>query len=569
MIESLSPAFILLAGAGAVAAVPARLRPAVFVIVAALALGQAVTLPLGATVTVDFAGFDLVLLSVDRLNRIFGIIFTLIGMIAGVYAWHVRNRAEPVAAMLYGAGALGVTYAGDFVTLLIWWEIMAVSSTVLVYARGTDEARSAAYRYLMVHLVGGTVLLGGIAWHFAEYRQVLLGPLDPAVGASWLILAGVALNAAIPPLHPWLPDAYPRASVTGAIFMSALTTKSAVYVLMRLFPGWEILVWAGVIMALYGVVYAVLANDIRQILAYHIVSQVGYMVAGVGLGTAISLNGTAAHAYSHILYKALLFMGAGVVLHTTGRSKLTELGGLGRHMPATLWLFMIGAFSISGFPLFNGFVSKSMIVSAAGLSHRDAVMLLLFLASVGTFLHTGLKIPVFTFWGRDAGLRPDRAPRNMIAAMVVVAALCMFYGMYPPALYRLLPYEAVYHPYTIPHLVETVQLLIFTFVAFWMFRDKLAGEPFLAADTDWAYRRGLRGLGRLSLDVVNTTFGAAARLRDRLVQIVVVFAVNPLRPSWREASPYDEHAQRPALSGPLAATLGFFLLLAGYVVLRH
>ncbi len=572
MSELIPPAFVLLAGATVVAVLPSRIRPAGFVLFAALACLQAFRLPEGARWAADYAGFELILLKVDATNRVFGLIFGLIGVIAGIYAWHVKNRGEPVVAMLYAAGALGVTYAGDFLTLLFYWELMAVASVGLVFARGTEESRAAGFRYLMVHLFGGSLLLGGIIWHQIAYGHVeMLGRLDPQFAGAWLILLGVALNAAIPPLHSWLPDAYPRATVTGAIFMSALTTKSAVYVLMRLFPGWEILVWAGVIMALYGVVYAVLANDIRQILAYHIVSQVGYMVAGVGIGTALSLNGTAAHAYSHILYKALLFMGAGVVLHATGKSKLTELGGIGRYMPVTLWLFMIGAFSISGFPLFNGFVSKSIIVSAAGADHREAVMLLLLLASVGTFLHTGLKIPVFTFWGPDRGLRPGPVPRNMTVAMGIVAFLCTFYGVYPAALYALLPYPMDYHPYTIPHLVEAVQLLIFTFIGFWILRAKLAGEPYLAVDTDWIYRRGLRVPATALVTAVNAVFAAGLRLREALVSAVVARAGNPLvlrKSADGLVPPYDENTQRPPVARALALTVVFLLALAGYVVAR-
>ncbi len=572
MSELLPPAFILLAGAAVLAVIPARFRSAAFVIFALLAWAQAIRLPSGTELKAGFGDFELVLLSVDPLNRVFGIIFGLIGVVAGIYAWQVKGRGEPMAAMIYAAGALGVTYAGDFITLLFYWELMAVASVGLVFARRTAESRAAAFRYLMVHVFGGSLLLGGVIWHQAVYGHVLMGPLDPQFAGAWLILLGVALNTAIPPLHAWLPDAYPKATVTGAIFMSALTTKSAVYVLMRLFPGWEILVWAGVIMALYGVVYAVLANDIRQILAYHIISQVGYMVTGVGIGTALALNGTAAHAYSHILYKALLFMGAGVVLHTTGKSKLTELGGLGRHLPVTLWLFMIGAFSISGFPLFNGFISKSIIVASAGESHREAIMLLLFLASAGTFLHTGLKIPVFTFWGKDCGLRPAPVPRNMTLAMAILAGLCTFYGVYPSALYGLLPFEMEYQPYTVPHVVESVQLLTFTFIGFWAFRAKLAGEPFIALDTDWVYRRGGAPVMRWVVAPVGSFFDAAARGRDRLVAGAVTLSANPL--TWfsvlrgSRSRPYDENADRPPLGRGLAYTMAFLLAVAALALWR-
>jgi multicomponent Na+:H+ antiporter subunit D len=314
----------------------------------------------------------------------------------------------------------------------------------------------------------------------------------------------VALNAAVPPLHAWLADAYPKATVTGAVFLSAFTTKSAVYVLVRVFPGWEILLALGVIMALYGVVFAVLANDIREILAYHIISQVGYMVAGVGIGTELALNGTTAHAFSHILYKALLFMGAGVVLETTGRSKLTELGGLGKQMPVALWLYMVGAFSISGFPLFNGFISKSVIVSAAGEAHIEWAVLLLTLASVGTFLSIGLKLPYFTWYGEDCGVRPTQPPAMMYVGMAIVASLCFLFGVMPSLLYRYLPYAMSYEPYTIPHLVEMTQIPIFTFVAFWMYRSKLAGKPTITLDTDWVYRKPA-GFARTV--VIGTTAG--------------------------------------------------------------
>jgi multicomponent Na+:H+ antiporter subunit D len=241
--------------------------------------------------------------------------------------------------------------------------------------------------------------------------------------SAWLILAGMVTNAAVPPLHAWLSDAYPRASVFGTVFLAAFTTKAAVYALARAFPGVELLVWAGTIMALFGVVYAVLENDIRRLLAYHIISQVGYMVAGVGLGTALALNGTAAHAFSHIFYKGLLMMSAGAVIYATGRGKLTELGQLAGPLRWTLILMMIGAFSISGVPFFNGFVSKSMVVSAAAYADRAPIELLLLVASMGTFLHTGLKLPWFTFFGKDQGARVLRpVPVSMYVAMGLAAS---------------------------------------------------------------------------------------------------------------------------------------------------
>lgn len=522
---------------------------------------------MGTRISTSFAGFDLVVFQISEVNFVFGIIFLLISAVASLYAFHVDDAGQQSAAIFYAAGALGVTFAGDFLTLLIFWELMAVASSWLIFARRRPESTRAGFRYLLVHFAGGSVLFGGILMLYGQTGSLELVALGLDQGlAAWLILIGVALNVALPPLHPWLPDAYPQATVTGAIFMSALTTKSAVYVLMVLFPGWPILIYGGVFMALYGVVYAVLANDIRQILAYHIISQVGYMVTGVGIGTALSLNGTAAHAYSHILYKALLFMGAGAVIQATGKSKLTELGGLAPKMRTVVVLFMIGAFSISGFPLFNGFISKSIIVSSAGKAHLEAVMLLLLLASVGTFLHTGLKIPVFTFWGEKKNLTVQKLPWNMYAAMGIVAALCTFYGVLPQFLYRMLPYEMSYHPYTAYHLIEAVQLLTFTFIGFWVLRGKLAGEPYIALDTDWFYRRLSGPALRWIIDPINAVFAYGVQFRSAVVGLVSHPFGNPqewFRLQSGSGSSYDADRERSRLGGLIATVLLLAVVLAG------
>jgi multicomponent Na+:H+ antiporter subunit D len=325
----------------------------------------------------------------------------------------------------------------------------------------------------------------------------------------------------VPPLHAWLADAYPEATVTGAIFLSALTTKTAVYTLIRGYPGTEILVWLGVVMALYGVVYAVLSNDIRRLLAYHIISQVGYMVAGVGMGTIVALNGASAHAFTHILYKALLFMGAGAVIHMTGKAKLTELGGIYRYMPWTFVLYMVGGLSISAFPLFSGFVSKTMVVEAAALDGRAWVWLLLSMASAGTFLHTGLKLPWFTFFGPDSGLRPREAPLNMLVAMGIAAFLCIFIGVYPNWLYAMMPAPVDYHAYTAGHVLWELQLLLFTGVGFFLLLKHVGGEAKISLDTDWVYRRVLPwaagGAQLAGQQLWRATFGALLQRLGGLV----------------------------------------------------
>jgi multicomponent Na+:H+ antiporter subunit D len=399
---------------------------------------------------------------------------------------------------------MGVAFAGDFLTLLVFWEFLAFSSMFLILYRRTQAANNAAFRYILVHAFSGVCLMGGIFLQYSLTNSLAFNFVDVGGLAGGLILTSFIINAAVPPLGAWLPDAYPEATVTGAVFMTAFTTKSAVYVLARGFPGTEVevLIWLGTIMAVYGVVYAVLENDIRRLLAYHIVSQVGYMVAAVGIGTEMAINGATAHAFAHILYKALLFMGAGSVLYMTGTSKLTKLGGVYKTMPITFILYMVGGFAISSVPLFSGFVSKSIVVSAAAESHLPWAWLFLTLASAGTFLHTGLKLPYFTFMAKDAGIKAKEPPLNMLLGMGIAAFLCIFIGVYPKFLYNLLPFPIDYKPYTAEHVVWTLEILLLTWLGFYIYIKKLGGESTISLDTDWFYRMGGRAFMWLSDRVI-------------------------------------------------------------------
>ena len=549
---------------------PGRVRAAAAIGAPMFALWYIWGLPDGTRVTLHFLNLDLTVLRADRLSLVFGKIFSLVGIIAGTYAWHINDRRQQVAALLYNAGALGVTFAGDFFTLYTFWELMAVSSVILIWARDRAESQAAGNRYILVHLTGGAVLLAGILLYQHATGSILFERFAPGTGgvAVWLILFGFCLNAAVPPLGPWLPDAYPRATVTGAIFCSALTTKTAVYTLLRGFAGWEILLVLGVIMSLYGVVYAVLSNDIRELLAYHIISQVGYMVAGAGIGTAMAVNGATAHAVSHILYKALLFMGAGAVIHTTGREKLSELGGFWRRQKLIFGLYMIGAFSISGFPLWNGFISKSMVIAAAGESHLNWAYLLLMLASVGTFLHTGLKLPYGTWFGEDKGIQPKKAPKNMIVAMGLAAFFCTLMGVAPGVLYRYLPYAVHWNPWTFPHVMESVQLLLFTYFAFWVFIPMLHGERTISMDTDVLYRKTAPLFRAVFVDGVGWVFDASEAATRWAARRVVQTLRDPVRyvPGYphrvhTDEPDFDEDRSRPPLALPLSLALLVFVMV--------
>ena len=436
------------------------------------------------------SGMEFMTGRVDKLALVFAYVFSLITLIATIYSLHVKDNVQHVTALIYAAAATGVAFAGDLLTLYVFWEMMMLASVWLIWRRKRATSYVAGYRYLLVHAVSGVTLLAGVVLFYSTTGTLAFEAMQADSLAVYLILIGFLVNAAVPPLHAWLPDAYPEATITGAIFLSALTTKTAVYTLLRGFPGTEFLIWLGVVMALWGVIYAALVNDIRRLLAYHIISQVGYMVAGVGIGTAMAINGATAHAFTHILYKAVLFMGAGAVIYMTGKSKVTELGGLYKYMPVTFLLYMVGAASISSFPLFSGFVSKTMILEAAALDRMAIAWLLLTMASVGTFISTGLKLPYFVFMGQDSGLKPKEAPWNMILAMGIAAFFCFFIGVYPTWLYNFLPEQPVdYNAFSLGHLFWELQLLLFTGLGFFLMLKYLAGSRKMSVDTDWIYRK--------------------------------------------------------------------------------
>jgi multicomponent Na+:H+ antiporter subunit D len=496
MIEWIHPALIFFATAALVPFVKGKLKSILLIGFPALAFFSLMLFPEGNYGVYTIGGFEVVFGRVDKLSRVFAYVFTLMGSIGMVYALHVKQKGQHIAALVYGGGALGSIFAGDLLSLFVFWEVMAFSSVFLVWYGG-EKSWANGLRYLMVHTFGGLCLLGGIVIFATQTGSIAFNAIPASGLGGWLILIGFLINAGAPPLHAWLPDAYPVGSITGTIFLSSFTTKTAVYVLARGFAGTEILMWVGVLMALYGVVYAMLENNVRRLLAYHIISQVGFMVAGIGVGTELAINGAVAHAFAHILYKALLMMGMGSVIFMTGKRKGTELGGLYRTMPLTFGLFMIGGFSISGVPFLSGFISKSMVISGAAAAHYPLVVLLLTLAAAGTFLSTTLKLPYAVFMGEDKGIKAADPPRNMLLGMGLAAFICILLGVMPNLLYQLLPFPVDYHPYTAEHLLGSFQLLLATLLGFTLFLYKLHPENTISVDTDWVYREGVACFQRL------------------------------------------------------------------------
>ena len=493
MINSFPPAAIFIIGALFIPVLKGKIKSTFMLLLPVLAFFTLINTPEGNHWVFSLLDYNLIFGRIDRLSRLFCYIFILISFIGIIFALKVDDDLQHVAGLTYAGGALGVTLAGDFFSLYIFWEIMAVASTFLILARRTVKSQAAALRYILIHVVGGLFLLAGIVLYVYKNGTTEFGFIGLQGLESYLIFLGIAVNAAIPPLHPWLQDAYPEATVTGAVFLSAFTTKSAVYVMARTFPGTELLIWLGALMTAIPIFYAVLENDIRRVLAYSLINQVGFMMCGIGIGTQLAINGTVSHAFCHILYKALLFMSVGSVLHVTGKIRCTDLGGLYKTMPLTCLFCMIGAASISAFPIFSGFISKSMIVSAAGHNQLVIVWLILQFASAGVFHHAGIKVPYFTFFSHDSGLRAKEPPLNMLIAMGIAAFLCVFLGLFPQPLYSILPYPVDYVPYTAAHVVGQLQLLMFGALAFTLLILSGYYPSELRAinlDTDWFYRKG-------------------------------------------------------------------------------
>jgi multicomponent Na+:H+ antiporter subunit D len=499
---------------------------------------------------------------VDRLSLLFGYVFVLALFLTAIYALHVEDTTQHVAALVYGGAALGAVFAGDLLTLFVWWELTAVSSVLLIWARRTERAYGAGMRYVVIQLGSGMLLLAGAALHVTAGGSLAFGHIGLESAGGALMLAAIGIKCAFPLLHNWLQDAYPEATETGTVVLSAFTTKLGIYALARGFPGTEMLIWIGAAMTAFPIFYAVIENDLRRVLAYSVNNQLGFMVVGIGLGTEMAVNGAVAHAFADILFKMLLFMSMGAVLLRTGTVNGTDLGGLYKSMPWTTGFCIVGAASISAFPLFSGFVTKSMVMSAAASEGYVFTWLVLLFASAGVFHHAGIKIPYFAFFAHDSGIRCREAPPHMLIAMALTAALCVGIGSFPAALYALLPYPVTYVPYTASHVLDQLQLLVFSALAFSVLMRTGIYPPEMRSvnlDFDWIYR----GLG---CDLVRTMAGIVSAWLVAGGEMARLFAGRSLTALRRHHGPESALA-RTWPTGSMA--LWVMILLLAYLLFYY
>lgn len=440
--------------------------------------------------------YTLTLFRVDKLSLLFGYLFSIASFLAFLFSLHLKKEegatGQHVAGLMYAGSALGAVFAGDYITLFVFWELLALTSVFLVWARRSERSLVTGIRYLVINVVSGVLLLAGALVHAHATGSIVFEFMELEGLAAWLILLAFGIKAGFPLLHNWLIEAYPEATPTGTVFLSAFTTKVAVYALARVFPGAEVLVWVGVLMTAFPIFYAVIENDLRRVLSYSMINQIGFMVVGIGLGTSLSINGAVAHAFNDVIFKGLLMMSMGAVLYRTGKINGTDLGGLYKSMPWTASFSLVGAASISALPLFSGFVSKSMVMAAALEEGHGWLWILLLFASAGVVEHAGIKIPFFSFFAHDSGIRVKEAPRNMLLAMGLASILCIAIGTFPQwTVYPLLPFPVDYVPYDATHVITQLQLLFFSSLGvFWMMRtgwyppEKRA----INLDADWVYR---------------------------------------------------------------------------------
>ena len=557
----LPPGLIMVLAAFAIPFLPPMVRHIWMLLAIALSATTLLASP-GEHLIWSVMGVDLSLYHVDNLTFPFSMIFHIAAFLVVIYSWHVKTWPELTATLAYAGAAIAAVHAGDLISLFIWWEATAVTSVFIILAAGTVAARQAAMRYLIIQVSSGVLLIGGAALFYFDHGHITFDAMTLESMASWFIFLAFGIKAAFPFLNGWLQDAYPEATPTGTVALSAFTTKLAIYALARGFPGTEALIWIGAVMTAFPVFFAVIENDLRRVLSFSLNNQLGFMVVAVGIGTPMALNGAVAHAFVHIIYKALLFMSVGSVLYQTGTAKASELGGLYRKMPFTMLCCVIGAMSIAAFPLFSGFVAKSLTMTALGGTEYALAYLVLLFASAGVLEHSGIKIPYFTFFAHPTTRKIGKTPKGMTIAMGIAAIMCIGIGVFPSLLYQILPYAKVKNPYDLSHVTGQLQLLLLAGMAFVVLIRFGLYPPEIRStvlNTDWFYRR----LAPLLIKPIVAAFMALAKAIDNLIIAVAGKAMAGAK--WIAEHPIAG----PVIPGPAALVQVIVLLFIMAVIYAH
>ena len=558
---ALPPAVVLFALAVVTDRLPRRLGHVLAVLVSLSLAAWLLTVPAGLHLRTTLFGFEVVLFAVDIYSRLLGVTLAFVATVGVGYTFAVGDdRRQTALALAYVGAGLGVAFAGDWLSLVVFWELMAVCATVFVWYRTSD--RRSGVRYAIYHELGALALIAGVVTHYVAVGTFLFGDgVTPGLPAL-LVALGIGLNACFLGLHVWLVDTYPRTHVATSVVLAAVTTKVGVYTIVRAFPdGQPALAYVGGGMVLFGVTLAVLQSDMRRLLSYHIVSQVGYMVAGFGVGGALADAGAMAHLVNNVLYKSLLFMVAGVVIVRSGEESLKDVGGLARTMPKTAVVFAVAAFSIAGLPGFNGFISKGMVIDGIENAGLRVLWYALVVGGVGTVI-SFVKFGYYAFLDDESDAEYTDLRPIELGALGSVAAVCILIGVLPGFLFKLLPDAGVTgaKPFAVSQFLKTGGVTVAGVVVFFGIRTRLSHiTP--VADLDTVYHPAGEYLRTTSVSVAgsieDTINNIGTRIHDGVRRILQGF-----RPRSERELTGTPDSGRPIGRGILAIVLTLVLLLA-------
>ncbi|MCD6415062.1 MAG: NADH:ubiquinone oxidoreductase [Candidatus Diapherotrites archaeon] len=402
-----------------------------------------------------------IILEADGMSVLMAIIVAIMSLVVIIYSRKFIRKKLTLFYPLFlimVSGTYGMMLTGDLFNLFVFIEIVSISGAGLITALDRKRAPDSAFKFLVMSTIGALIILTGIGLLYGQYDSLNIAFLAKSIHWTFLdkvafalMLAGLAMKAGSVPMHMWVPDAYGDSPAPVSAFF-VVGSQASLYALFRICfslfglslnyvtAGW-ILIILGVLSMFVGVTMALPQKDIKRLMAFHAVSQTGYMLLGVGVGLTVlgtpafaafgfkAMEGGIFHVINHALYKGLLFLTAGAIFYATGTRKLNDIRGLAHYMPWTTVFFMVGAFSIAGLPPFNGFASKILIYESVYAFNPvlSAIAMLVSILTLASFI----KVFYSAFLGPKPSKKPKRIPHSMLLAMLLLTLLILFFGLFP------------------------------------------------------------------------------------------------------------------------------------------
>ena len=434
------------------------------------------------------SNFEINLFKLHDYSGIFCYAFTAAALLNIMFFRQDGNNNNLISIILiYLGSSIAIIFCGDLISLFIFWEIAAISSTAIIMSN--DKHGGPSLRYAYLHILSGVLLLCGIIIQASnagtmEFTAMGLGSYVQLNPAQALILTAILINCAAPPFSAWIADSYPVASIYTIGFLSSFTTKFSLFALLNLFPGFQPLLYVGGAMVVYGIIMSLNSNNIQKILCYNIVNQLGMLIAVISKKEALA--GIAISACCGIIYQSLFFMATGSVIRLTGKDRLISHAGATSLNIAKICMIIAGI-SMAALPFTIGFIGKAIMVD--NIYENNILYMLLLTSNVGATLCSGIRLPYFLFSQADHSAKTkEKLPPNMQLTMLLGASLCMLIGLYPEVLYGLIPHKMHYKIYSADRIITQLQLILSTAAAFLIFQNILKPKDQYLPDFDWIYR---------------------------------------------------------------------------------